>query len=262
MDSTLDTPKDFQSLDPLGRFSSRAALYTNRARYPEGLKDYLRAVCGFAPGFEVADVGAGTGFLTATLLEIGCRVYAVEPNAEMRAIAEESYIGNTRFTSLEGQAEHLPLPDLSVDAVTVGQALHWFRIEEARAEFLRVLRPGGWAVVVDNRPREEASPLMQACRELQQKYFTDLGKAPEPPPRVVKLFEGVELLFERIPFVFPCTEQVFCDGTLSSSLAPEPGSPAWQQSSAALHELFVNYQQDGKVELLFETVVYCGRLKE
>jgi ubiquinone/menaquinone biosynthesis C-methylase UbiE len=256
-----DTPTDFLSLDPLKRFSSRAALYANRARYPDGLKEYLRGGCGFTPGLEIADVGAGTGFLTAVLLEIGCRVYAVEPNAEMRSIAEESFRGDTRFISLDGQAEHLPLPDASVDAVTVGQALHWFRIEETRTEFLRVLRPGGWAVIVDSRPREDASLLMQACRDLQQKYFTDMGKAVEPPPRVVKLFEGVEMCNERIPFVFSCMEQVFRDGTLSSSLAPAPGSPAWQQSIEALHDLFVNFQQDGKVELLFETVVYCGRLK-
>jgi ubiquinone/menaquinone biosynthesis C-methylase UbiE len=256
-----DTPKDFLSLDPLKRFSSRAALYANRARYPDGLKEYLRGGCGFAPGLEAADVGAGTGFLTAMLLEIGCRVYAVEPNAEMRSIAEESFKGNTRFISMEGQAECLPLPDASVDAVTVGQALHWFDIDKARPEFMRVLRQGGWVVIVDNRPREDASPLMQACRDLQQRYFTDLGKSPEPPPRVVKLFEGMEMRFDRIPFAFPCSEQVFRDGTLSSSLAPAQGSPALQQSTEALHEVFMKYQVDGRVELLFETVIYCGRLK-
>jgi SAM-dependent methyltransferase len=261
MENGSDPLKDFQSLDPLKRFSKRAALYANRARYPSGLKDYLRTVCGFAPGLEAADVGSGTGFLTAVLLEIGCHVYAVEPNAEMRSIAEDSYKSDSRFISMEGQAEHLPLADSSVDAVTVGQALHWFRIEETRTEFLRVLRPGGWAVIVDNRPRDDASPLMQACRELQQRYFTDLGKAPEPPPRVVKLFEGVEMRFEHIPFIFPCNEQVFHDGTLSSSLAPAQGSPAWQQSAAALRDIFMSFQHEGKVDLLFETVVYCGRLK-
>jgi ubiquinone/menaquinone biosynthesis C-methylase UbiE len=262
MGSGTGKPKDFLSLDPLERFSSRAALYANRARYPDGLKEYLRGECGFAPGLEVADVGAGTGFLTAVLLETGCRVYAVEPNAEMRSIAEESFRGDTRFSSMKGQAECLPLPDASVDGVTVGQALHWFDIDKARPEFMRVLRQGGgWVVIVDNRPREDASPLMQACRDLQQRYFTDLGKAPEPPPRVVKLFEGVEMRFDRIPFEFPCSEQVFRDGTLSSSLAPAPGSSAWQQSAEALHEVFMKYQVDGRVELLFETVVYCGRLK-
>ena len=252
---------NFQSLDPLGRFSTRAALYNNRARYPAGLRDYLRAVCGFQPGFEAADVGAGTGFLTAVLLEIGCRVYAVEPNAEMRAVAENTFSGNDRFISLEGRAERLPLPDASVDAVTVGQALHWFNIEEARPEFLRVLKPGGLVVIVDNRSQDEASSLMKACRSFQKDHFADVGTAAEPPLRVVTLFEGYKYILHKIPFAFSCSRRVFQDGFLSSSLAPQVGTTEYTRCAEDLSKIFDQYQADEKVELHFETVIYWGRFE-
>jgi ubiquinone/menaquinone biosynthesis C-methylase UbiE len=252
---------DFSDLDPLNRFSSRAALYQNRARYPHALLDYLRASCGLTPDMVIADIGSGTGFLTVLLLENGNRVYAVEPNAEMRAVADELFTDIPLFTSLTGTAEQLPIKDASVDMVTVGQALHWFEVDKARVEFQRVLKPTGKVVVVDNRPRSDDSEFMQACRAFEQKYFLDFGTAAEPPARVVKLFTGIEIQKKQIPFIFSCSEKIFRDGFLSSSLAPEAGSQAYTQCEESLHNLFVQYQALGKVQLSFETAIYCGRFK-
>ena len=86
---------------------------------------------------RVLDLGAGTGKLTEVLLDLGFDVVAVEPSEAMRALLP------ARAEALDGDAEHLPLPDASVDAVLVGQAFHWFDTEPALAEIARVLRPGG-----------------------------------------------------------------------------------------------------------------------
>ena len=128
---------DFLNLDPLNRFSSRAALYQNRARYPHALLDYLRASCGLTPETVIADVGSGTGFLTALLLENGNRVYAVEPNSEMRAVAEASFADNPLFISLAGTAEQLPIYDSSVDMVTVGNSR--YGLSRATQQTLKVV---------------------------------------------------------------------------------------------------------------------------
>lgn len=99
----------------------------------------------------VLDLAAGTGKLTERLLELGLDVHAVEPLAEMRAVIPPA------ARAVDGTAEAIPLPDASVDAVTVGQAYHWFDGPAALAEMRRVLRPGGtiglfWNLLDDSVP--------------------------------------------------------------------------------------------------------------
>jgi SAM-dependent methyltransferase len=93
----------------------------------------------------VLDLGAGTGKLTATLLDLGIDVTAVEPDpamlAQLRRLLAPAVLPETR--ALSGSAESIPLPDQSVDAVLVGQALHWFDMALAGPEIARVLVPGG-----------------------------------------------------------------------------------------------------------------------
>jgi len=100
------------------------------------------------PGRRVLDLGAGTGKLTRLLVATGAEVVAVEPNADMRAALPGA---------VDGSAEAIPLPDASVDAVTVAQAFHWFDSDAALAEIARILRPGGGLGLVWNE-RDESVP--------------------------------------------------------------------------------------------------------
>jgi SAM-dependent methyltransferase len=115
------------------------------AAYAEHRPDYAEAAVRWAlepaPGVpRVLDLAAGTGKLTATLVAIGADVTAVEPDSSMLAELRRLLPG---VRSLPGSAEAIPLPDASVDAVVVGQALHWFDMAVAGPEIFRVLAPGG-----------------------------------------------------------------------------------------------------------------------
>ena len=109
---------------------------------------------GIAPGLHVLDVATGTGNLAIPLARSGCVVTGVDiaPNlieqARERAAAE-----NLVATFDEGDAEALPYPDASFDAVvTMFGAMFAPRPEIVAAELARVLKPGGFLAMANWNP--------------------------------------------------------------------------------------------------------------
>ncbi|MFJ1791701.1 class I SAM-dependent methyltransferase [Kitasatospora griseola] len=136
-------------------FGSAARLYDSiRPAYPA--QAVARAI-GAEP-IRVLDLGAGTGLLTGVLRAAGHEVIAVEPDAQMRAVAAERLPGTQ---VLAGSAEDIPLPDGSVDAVVVGQAYHWFTPQDALPQIHRVLRKDGVFAPMWNI-RDERTPWVAA----------------------------------------------------------------------------------------------------
>jgi ubiquinone/menaquinone biosynthesis C-methylase UbiE len=114
----------------------------------------------------VLDVGAGTGKLTRALVPSGARVIAVEPVAEMRAVLQRNVPG---AEVLDAQAERIPLPDASVDAVVCGQAFHWFDGAAALQEFHRLLCPDRRLGLIWNR-RDRDQPLQAEIDDIIQPH--------------------------------------------------------------------------------------------
>jgi SAM-dependent methyltransferase len=148
-------------------FAQTAADYErSRPSYPDAAVDHIRRALGLAPGRTVVDVAAGTGKLTRLLTRSGAAVLAVEPIAEMREVLASACPG---VEVRSGVAERLPLPDASVDAVTVAQAFHWFDGRAALGEFSRVLAPGGGVAVVFNR-RDGRPAWLAAVNEVVEAH--------------------------------------------------------------------------------------------
>jgi SAM-dependent methyltransferase len=120
-----------------------------RPEYTPEVAETIAAELNIAPGARVLDLAAGTGKLTRALLGAGLDVVAVEPQARLRDILAAS-VGVERV--LDGFAEAIPLPDASVDAVTVADAFHWFDQAAALREIQRVLIAGGGLAVVRVMP--------------------------------------------------------------------------------------------------------------
>jgi len=144
-------------------FATAADAYERgRPGYPEAAMAWLAERIGIRPGRDILDLAAGTGKLTRALVPFGARVIAIEPIDEMR---EHLFRALPDIDAFDGTAESIPLPDGSVDAVTCGQAFHWFRVGEALAEIHRVLRPGGALAVVWNM-RDLSDPLQARIQEI------------------------------------------------------------------------------------------------
>jgi SAM-dependent methyltransferase len=152
------------SLHPGAAGFARAADVYERARpeYPPDAVAWLVSRLGLGPGRVVVDVAAGTGKLTRLLVPSEARVVAVEPLAEMRAQLREAVPGVEAL-------EALPLPDACADAVTVAAAFHWFRRDEALAEFTRVLRPDGRLAIIYNL-RDPESELQQELSRMLERH--------------------------------------------------------------------------------------------
>ncbi len=133
-----------------------------RPEYPPEAINWVAERLDLRPGRTVLDLGAGTGKLTRSLMTTGARVVAVEPGEAMLAQLRQSVPG---VEALQGAAEEIPLPDASVDAITIGQAFHWFRHDEAVPELSRVLREGGAVALLWNN-RDPDDPLQSEVTEL------------------------------------------------------------------------------------------------
>src|SRR5258708_828557 len=167
------------SKSPTARFSDRAEDYVRyRPGYPPQVLDLLRAECGLRPSHIVADIASGTGAFTRLLLKNGNAVFAVEPNAAMREMGIEQLeslqsLGSNRLVSVAGTAEETTLRSTSVDFVTAAQAAHWFDLPRARKEFVRILRPDGWCVLIWNERETTTKPFLRDYEQLLLAYGTD-----------------------------------------------------------------------------------------
>jgi SAM-dependent methyltransferase len=249
---------------PTERFSARAENYRRyRPGYPAAAVDLLAAQCGLTAGAVVADIGSGTGILSAQLLERGARVIGIEPNDAMRAAAEERLAAEPRFRSIAATAEATTLPAESVDLWVAAQAFHWFDAPRARLEALRVLRNGTFAALLWNeRPREPGAFLGEyeaLLRRHAREYSSITARRADEAS--MREFLGAAMQVAH----FPNQQRLDYAGLegrlLSSSYAPERGHPQHEPMLAGLRALFERYQKGGEILFPYETRVYFAQLK-
>ncbi|MBQ9031061.1 MAG: methyltransferase domain-containing protein [Parasporobacterium sp.] len=94
-------------MDTLKKFDGRAEDYTvGRPGCAQELVDYLYNRFEISDESVIADIGSGTGKFAKYLLDRGSEVYCVEPNPDMRHMAERELNGYTNFHSVIGTAEN------------------------------------------------------------------------------------------------------------------------------------------------------------
>ncbi len=126
--------------DNINKFSDKAENYAKyRLGYSNEILVYLNEY-NFSNNSIVADIGSGTGKLAKIFLDNGNIVYAVEPNDNMRNMADLSLNVFKNFISVNGSAENTTLQNNSIDFIVVGQAFHWFDALVALNEFKRILK--------------------------------------------------------------------------------------------------------------------------
>jgi len=251
--------------NPTQRFSTRVENYVRyRPRYPKEIVALLTKDCGLQTDSVIADVGSGTGFLAELFLTNGNRVFGIEPNGPMREAGERFLASYSSFTSLDATAEATTLPDQSIDFVTAGQAFHWFNRDQCRMEFRRILRAGGWVVLIWNDRHTESTPFLRAYEELLHRFATDYAQVDhkQVDAAVLREFFGREPMKKILPN-FQAFDLTSLKGRLlSSSYVPDKGQPRYEQMVQALEQLFDEHKKEGKVTFEYDTLIHCGQLSE
>lgn len=247
------------------RFTDKAQKYEKyRPSYPNESLSIIMKECNFNLNNDtiIADIGSGTGKFTELLLENNYIVYAIEPNDNMRAIADSKFVGNHKYKSFNNNAENTGLDDNSIDIITVAQALHYFDLDKVKSEFRRILKQNGKVVLLWNF-RDRASNFMKQYEKI---VYTFHSKDLPPTFAQDKMNDDVynKLFSEYKVFSIPYSQELkFNDlwgRVLSSNHAPKIDDPNYNELYKNMKELFNKYQHNNKITFEYRTKVVIGSI--
>ncbi|GAA5174681.1 class I SAM-dependent methyltransferase [Niveibacterium umoris] len=245
-----------------------STLFTDKVRdyivgrpgYPAILIGLLAEAVGASPGQQVADVGCGTGLLAQAFLQRGFRVTGIEPNDAMREAGARLLAALPSFDMRGGTAEQTGLADASVDGIAVGTAFHWFDPALTRAEFRRILRPGGWVALIGNE-RHVVADADAAFADLLARFRGDAHErmrmledcAPEA-------FLGAAARHFEVPHRLAVDREAFVALALSRSYMPRANSPRRAEAEAAIAATFEAHAVEGRYVLNYRATVFGTRV--
>lgn len=245
------------------RFSNRVENYVKfRPNYPSEVIEFLRSELNLKTASVVADIGAGTGISSKLFLENGNRVFVVEPNEAMRQAAEEFLKDFPQFQAIDGTAENTNLPDETVDFAVAAQAFHWFDPEKTRGEFKRILKPGGFVILMWNERQLDSTEFLRGYERLILEYGTDYVEVrhEKTTPEIIGAFFEKE--FRRK--VFQNAQTLDYEGLkgrmLSSSYIPSAENPRYGAMLETLESLFTKHRKNDTIQILYDTNIYYGQI--
>ena len=184
-----------------------------------------------SPGQHVLDVACGPGHLAAAACARGATAHGLDFSAEMVAIARSAH---PEVVVTEGDAENLPYPDSTFDAVVSSFGIHHVpRPEIALAECRRVLKPGARiAFTVWATPEENIAWLL-VFDAVARHGNRSASKA--PPPGALNRIDQCVRVLEAAAFVDGSAEIVRLNGCFGTGarclLRSRPARREWQRSS-------------------------------
>jgi SAM-dependent methyltransferase len=254
------------------KFNGMGKVYAKfRPAYPQAFIEYICSDVGITQNSTIADIGSGTGILTKQLLGLGSNVFAVEPNDDMRVMAENDLSSFSNFVSVNATAENTTLDNNSVDFITVAQAFHWFDREKFKAECQRILKPNGKVILVWNS-RIFGTEVVEDGDKINKKYCPHFQGFSGGMRGVLYNSTGVESESDFNDFfngvyetrIFENHQTFDLDGfigrNLSASYALKEDDENYPAYITELTECFNKHAVDGKLIMPNNTRSYVGAI--
>jgi len=253
--------KNINSVDV---FSNRVENYSKyRPSYPISILEFCKEELKIKSSDIIADIGSGTGLFSELFLKNGNIVFCIEPNKKMRNVAERTFEDYPNFESINAKAEETSLPDKTIDVITVAQAFHWFDIQKTRKEFLRILKPNAYVILIWNERKintefslaYEKFILEFAINYEKISYRNVINKS------ILSSFWG-DNICSMVTFD---NYQIFNfeslkGRVLSSSYIPTETHPQYNKMIESLKKIFLEFQIDKQVKFEYTTKVYFGKI--
>jgi len=236
-----------------------------RPEYPKEVITVILQMCGILPNQNtcVADIGSGTGKLTKLLLDKGFKVFGVEPNEDMRSVAEHKLAGYSNFNSINATAEDTGLDNSNISLITSAQSFHYFDREKAKEEFKRILVPNGKVALLWNSRSRESDFVNEYERIIYTLHSKDITPSYAQDKMQDSTFQS---FFSRYDKTTMPTQQVLdYEGlwgrTLSNNHTPKPDELNYAKLQKLIMQLFERYQVDGKVVFPYTTRIIVGEIE-
>ncbi|MGM9986183.1 MAG: class I SAM-dependent methyltransferase, partial [Bacillaceae bacterium] len=230
------------------KFSGKSEHYTKyRPGYPNEVFDFLREEIGINSDSIVADIGAGTGIFTKNIAAICKKVYAVEPNDDMRKACENAAQAYENIEIINGSAENTTLAEKSIDFITVAQSFHWFDHQKTKMECQRILKEDAYVLLIWNS-RDNRHPFIiendALFRRICPNYKGFSGGTHEDDTMFSSFFRNGEYLYKQFDNHLSFDLEGFLGRNLSASYAPLEGEESYDLFITELTALFNKYSID------------------
>jgi SAM-dependent methyltransferase len=186
----------------------------------------------------------------------------VEPNQDMREVAERTLSEFPNFHSVDRSAENTTLPEDIVDFITVAQAFHWFDPDNFKVECQRILKPDGKVILIWNS-RIKTQKFVKENESICKKFcpsFTGFSGGLEFIDDVISRFYNNNFELKHFANDLFFDKSKFIGTGLSVSYALKETDNEYKNYISALENLFDKYAVDGILTVPNETVAYIGKV--
>lgn len=242
-------------------FDDKALFYKQyRPSYPSGAVDLILSLSNHKR-VNIADIGSGTGKLSSLLIKDNTVVFAVEPNTEMRTIAEKDLSSHKNYLSIHGTGEATTLTSDSIDIITVAEAYHWFDNDRSKIEFRRILKQNGFVVLLWNQ--FGGNPYDDDMSEINKRWCSIYKEKRARIPhedRAIHLFGKGNYHKTTFDNTIKESLEAFLGGILSASYALKESDENFTQYIAEISKTFDEYSDNGLIESKITTSCFYGQL--